>query len=137
VEWEDDAELILADMEFNDDSDEEREKKLRILVCALSLPLVEFRSFPSPHLTTLLLPWQSIYNAKLDERKRRKQFVLDHKLYDFKHMHAVEQRLSKEVVPPPIASWCHRALRPRACLAGAGAGEEHAAIREVPVCTGA
>ena len=46
VEWDDDAELILADMEFKDD-DPDRDQKLKIL---------------------------SIYNAKLDERASRKQF---------------------------------------------------------------
>jgi len=68
VEWDDDAELIIADMEFKDD-DPDREQKLKIL---------------------------SIYNAKLDEREKRKQFVLERKLYDFKRRNELEKKLSVE-----------------------------------------
>lgn len=69
VEWDDDAELILADMEFKDSDDDDREQKLKIL---------------------------SIYNQKLDERVKRKRFVLERNLYDFKRIRAREKNLSKE-----------------------------------------
>lgn len=68
VEWDDDAELILADMEFKDD-DEDRVQKLKIL---------------------------SIYNQKLEERSKRKEFVLQRRLYDFKQQQAIEKSLTKE-----------------------------------------
>ena len=51
VEHDNDAELILADMEFSpEDHESERELKLKII---------------------------EIYNSKLDERERRKKFVLE------------------------------------------------------------
>jgi len=51
VEWEDDAEDLLADMEFTDqDTNHERKLKLRVL---------------------------EIYNSKLDSREERKRFVLE------------------------------------------------------------
>ncbi|PON55049.1 Transcriptional adaptor [Trema orientale] len=54
VEYDNDAEQLLADMEFKDtDTDAERELKLRVL---------------------------RIYSKKLDERKRRKDFILERNL---------------------------------------------------------
>lgn len=54
IEYDNDAEQLLADMEFKDtDTDAEREIKLRIL---------------------------RIYSKRLDERKRRKDFILDRNL---------------------------------------------------------
>ncbi|KAJ8748625.1 hypothetical protein K2173_007615 [Erythroxylum novogranatense] len=54
VEYDNDAEQLLADMEFKDsDSDAERELKLRVL---------------------------HIYSKRLDERKRRKDFILERNL---------------------------------------------------------
>lgn len=58
VEWENDAELILADMEFQED-DHPSEEELKI-------QLVD------------------IYNRKLQEREKRKQFVLERGIFDIK-----------------------------------------------------
>ncbi|KAF0682912.1 Aste57867_25000 [Aphanomyces stellatus] len=70
VEHDNDAELILADMEFNDDDHPtERELKLKVI---------------------------SIYNAKLDERERRKKFVIEHQLLDYKKYQQNERRRPKD-----------------------------------------
>ena len=58
VEYENDAELMLADMEFlNDDHPSERELKLQVI---------------------------RIYNQKLEERRKRRQFVIERNLVDVK-----------------------------------------------------
>jgi transcriptional adapter 2-alpha len=58
VEYDNDAELLLAEMEFNDDdSEEEKKMKYRLI---------------------------DIYNQKLTERIRRKEFVISRKLLDLK-----------------------------------------------------
>lgn len=70
VEYENDAEEVLANMEFNpDDHPSETELKLSVL---------------------------RIYNRKLEERNRRKRFVIDRGLIDFKSQQAKEKRLTKE-----------------------------------------
>jgi len=70
VEHDNDAELILADMEFSpDDHESEKELKLKII---------------------------EIYNSKLDERERRKKFVLERGLLDYKKHQAIERRRPKE-----------------------------------------
>jgi transcriptional adapter 2-alpha len=62
-EYENDAEVLLADMEFEeDDHPSERELKLQVI---------------------------KIYNRKLDERDRRKRFVIDKGIVDFKQQQAV------------------------------------------------
>lgn len=70
VEHDNDAELILADMEFSED-DHESER-------ALKLKIIE------------------IYNSKLDERERRKKFVLERGLLDYKKHQAIERRRPKD-----------------------------------------
>lgn len=56
VEYDNEAEQLLADMEFKDsDTEEERELKLRVI---------------------------RIYNKRLDERQRRKDFILERKLLE-------------------------------------------------------
>lgn len=70
VEHENDAETYLADMEFlPDDHPGERELKLAVI---------------------------KIYNAKLDEREKRKEFVQKRGLVDFKKQQAAERRRTKE-----------------------------------------
>jgi transcriptional adapter 2-alpha len=70
VEFDNDAELLLADMEIlPDDHPSERELKTQIL---------------------------RIYNAKLEEREKRKRFVIDRGLVDFKAAQAAERRRNKE-----------------------------------------
>lgn len=70
VEYENEAELIVADMEFSeDDHPTERALKLEVL---------------------------SIYNAKLDERARRKAFVVAHGLLDYKRHQSSERRRPKD-----------------------------------------
>ncbi len=70
VEYDNDAELILADMEFCDD-DKKSDVDLKYEVLKL-------------------------YNAKLDERIRRKKFVIDKGLVDVKSILQQEQRLQKD-----------------------------------------
>ncbi|KAJ0402615.1 hypothetical protein P43SY_007971 [Pythium insidiosum] len=70
VEYENEAELILADMEFSeDDHPTERELKLKVI---------------------------EIYNAKLDERERRKKFVIERGLLDYKKHQQSERRRPKD-----------------------------------------
>jgi len=58
VEWDQDAEQTIADMEFSEkDTPSDRELKLAVL---------------------------TIYNKKLEERQKRKQFVIDRKLLDYR-----------------------------------------------------
>ncbi len=66
TEYDQDAEQILADLEFSD-SDEPSEKQLKLDVIA-------------------------IYNKRLDERQRRKNFVVDRKLLDYKRIQMEERR---------------------------------------------
>ncbi|GMH61627.1 hypothetical protein TrST_g9106 [Triparma strigata] len=66
VEWEQDAEVLVGDMEFlPKDTKEEREMKLKVL---------------------------RIYNGKLAERGRRKEFVFDRGLLDYKKMEEEDSR---------------------------------------------
>ncbi|AES64520.2 transcriptional adapter ADA2b [Medicago truncatula] len=66
-EYDDDAEKLLADMEFNDnDTEEEIEIKLRVI---------------------------SVYNKRLDERERRKKFILERNLL---HENPFEKDLTPE-----------------------------------------
>ncbi|KAI5670837.1 hypothetical protein M9H77_11201 [Catharanthus roseus] len=66
-EYDNDAENLLADMEFKEtDTEEEQEIKLRVL---------------------------RLYSKRLDERKRRKDFILDRNLL---HQNAFEKDLSQE-----------------------------------------
>lgn len=69
-EYDNEAEEILGDMEIHvDDTPQDRELKLQVL---------------------------DIYNRKLDERKRRKDFVLQRNLIDFKSHQASEKKRPKE-----------------------------------------
>lgn len=70
VEFDNDAELLLAEMEFNDDdSQEEVEMKFRLL---------------------------DIYNQKLTERIKRKEFVISRKLLDLKEQMRLDKARTKE-----------------------------------------
>jgi hypothetical protein len=70
IEHENDAEIILSDMEFNlDDHPSERELKLQVI---------------------------RIYNSKLSERDRRKRFVIDRGLVDFKKQQQLDRKRTKE-----------------------------------------
>ncbi|KAH8741800.1 ADA2 protein with a ZZ finger [Cryptosporidium ryanae] len=70
VEYDNDAELLLADMEFRDhDTPQERELKLQIL---------------------------EIYNSKLDERTYRKRFVIERNLLDIKQQQQKEKKRTKD-----------------------------------------
>jgi transcriptional adapter 2-alpha len=69
-EYENDAELLLADMDIAvDDHPSERELKLQVI---------------------------RIYNHKLDERNRRKRFAIDRGLVDIKKQANLDRRRSKE-----------------------------------------
>ena len=65
-----DAELLLADMEFHDDESSENVK--------LKENVIE------------------LYNARLDERIRRKKFVIERGLLDLKSVQRTERKYSKE-----------------------------------------
>ena len=70
VEYDNEAELLLAEMEFNDDdTEEEREMKFRLI---------------------------DIYNKKLTERIKRKEFVISRKILDTKEQSKVEKAKNKE-----------------------------------------
>lgn len=70
IEYLNDAELELSELEFNDDDTEEEFKaKMKIL---------------------------QIYNSQLDERVKRKKFVIERNLFDIKKQIAFERKLSKE-----------------------------------------
>jgi len=70
VEYDNDAELLLAEMEFNDDdSEEEKTMKFRLI---------------------------DIYNHKLDERLKRKEFVITRGLLDLKEQMRLEKNRTKE-----------------------------------------
>lgn len=70
MEYDNDAELLLAEMEFNDDdSEEEKQMKFRLI---------------------------DIYNHKLDERLKRKEFVITRGLLDLKEQMRLEKNRTKE-----------------------------------------
>lgn len=70
VEYDNDAELLLAEMEFNDDeTPEEYDLKMKIF---------------------------DIYNARLDERIKRKKFVIERNLLDFQKQSMIEKSRTKE-----------------------------------------
>mmetsp|Transcript_18920 Transcript_18920/g.28341 ORF Transcript_18920/g.28341 Transcript_18920/m.28341 type:complete len:677 (+) Transcript_18920:163-2193(+) len=67
VEWDNDADKLLEDMEFSpNDTPEEREIKIRVI---------------------------EIYNTKLDEREKRKKFLVDHELLDYRKKQREDRRL--------------------------------------------
>jgi len=70
VEWDNDAELILAEMEFSPtDSAEDRALKVKVI---------------------------EIYNKRLNEREKRKQFLVDRNLLDYKKNQMLLQKLPAE-----------------------------------------
>ena len=70
VEWENDAEQAVADMEFlPGESEEDKQLKLQVM---------------------------AIYNSKLDEREKRKQFILSRKLYDYRKRQAQDEQLPRD-----------------------------------------
>ena len=70
IEYDNDAELLLAEMEFNDDDKEsELEMKYKLL---------------------------DIYNARLDERLKRKKFVIERGLLDLKKQNNLDKERTKE-----------------------------------------
>lgn len=70
VEYDNDAELLLAEMEFNeDDKDSELEMKYKLL---------------------------ELYNYRLEERIKRKRFVIERGLLDLKKQNALDKERSKE-----------------------------------------
>jgi transcriptional adapter 2-alpha len=70
LEYDNDAEVVIADMDFQEgEHSTETELKLKIL---------------------------EIYNAKLDERERRKAFVIERGLLDYKRLLAIERRRPKD-----------------------------------------
>jgi hypothetical protein len=70
IEWDNDAEQLVADMEFlPGEPPQDRELKLKVL---------------------------AIYNAKLEEREKRKRFVLSRKLYDYRSIQQEEEKLPQD-----------------------------------------
>jgi len=77
MEWDNDAEKMIADMEFSsDDSPEDQELKLEVI---------------------------RIFNTKLDERERRKKFILDRKLLNYR-----EHQAKMWSLPPDERHLVHR-----------------------------
>mmetsp|Transcript_2987 Transcript_2987/g.6995 ORF Transcript_2987/g.6995 Transcript_2987/m.6995 type:complete len:516 (-) Transcript_2987:223-1770(-) len=71
VEWDNDAEALICDCVFDDKKDTEQDRELKAKIL-------------------------EVYNWKLDERGRRKAFLLERGLLDFKRHQAQERRRSKE-----------------------------------------
>lgn len=70
IEFLNDAELEIAELEFlDDDTNDERELKLNVL---------------------------KVYNAQLEEREKRKKFVIERNLLDIKRQMNFERKLSKD-----------------------------------------
>lgn len=70
VEWDNDAENTIKDIIFeNDDTQEEREAKLRLL---------------------------ELYNERLDERYKKRRFVLERNLHEWKTIREKEKKRTKE-----------------------------------------
>jgi transcriptional adapter 2-alpha len=70
IEYDNDAELLLADMEFfDDDKESEIELKYQIL---------------------------ELYNARLEERIKRKQFAIERGLLDIKKQQNADKKRTKE-----------------------------------------
>jgi hypothetical protein len=70
MEWDNDAETVLADMEFSpNDLPQDRQHKLQII---------------------------EIYNSKLDERERRNQFLLSRHLVDYRRIQKKEEALPRD-----------------------------------------
>jgi len=70
IEYDNDAELLLAEMEFNDDDKEnELQMKYKLL---------------------------NIYNTRLDERLKRKKFVIERGLLDLKKQNLFDKTRTKE-----------------------------------------
>lgn len=70
VEWENGAEEFIADMEFiPGEAEQDRQLKLQVL---------------------------AIYNSKLDEREKRKKFVISRKLYDYRKYQQEYQQLPRD-----------------------------------------
>mmetsp|Transcript_1887 Transcript_1887/g.3299 ORF Transcript_1887/g.3299 Transcript_1887/m.3299 type:complete len:602 (+) Transcript_1887:46-1851(+) len=70
TEWDNDAEVVIADMMFTDeDTEAEKALKLRVL---------------------------HIYNAKLTERERRRKFIVERGLLDIKKQQALDRKRAKD-----------------------------------------
>lgn len=70
IEWENEAEQVVADMEFlPGESEADINLKLQVL---------------------------QIYNSKLDEREQKKDFIIKRRIYDYKKKQAEDQRLPRD-----------------------------------------
>jgi transcriptional adapter 2-alpha len=70
TEYDNDAETLIRDIAFDEDDDpQDRELKLKVL---------------------------EMYNQKLDERARRRKFIIENGLLDYKKVHQQDRRRSKE-----------------------------------------
>ena len=85
VEHANDAELLLAEMEFNV-SDHPSERELKLQVCILVSMHFVVHMVDGSLLSTKVV---RIYNEKLEERNRRKRFVIDRGLIDMKQLQTV------------------------------------------------
>ncbi len=80
IEFLNDAELEIAELEFmDDDTEEERELKMNVL---------------------------RVYNSKLDGREKRKKFVIERNLLDIKRQMNFERKMSKDDRDINLASFC-------------------------------
>ncbi|KAL7562653.1 hypothetical protein ACA910_006345 [Epithemia clementina (nom. ined.)] len=70
IEWENDAEEAIGDMEFlPGDSEEDKQLKLKVL---------------------------AIYNSKLDKREARKKFIITRQLWDYQRLHQDFEKLPRD-----------------------------------------
>ena len=101
VEHDNDAEMILADMEFTGKSigcDVAPSSSSSRCAPSTNARATDVRRAEGEHATEteLKLKVIEIYNAKLDERERRKAFVLERGLLDYKRLLAIERRRPRE-----------------------------------------
>lgn len=71
MEWENDSEELICECSFDDKKDTEQDRELKMKVL-------------------------EAYNWKLEERIRRKKFIIDRNLLDFKKQHSQERRRAKD-----------------------------------------
>ena len=81
VEFDNDAELLLAEMEFNG---------------LFIMSFIYFKDEDTPEETNLKYRILDIYNLRLTERERRKNFVIDRDMLNLNRLIVLDKTQSKE-----------------------------------------
>ena len=81
VEFDNDAELLLAEMEFNG---------------FFIMSFIYFKDEDTPEETNLKYRILDIYNLRLTERERRKNFVIDRDMLNLNRLIVLDKTQSKE-----------------------------------------